>query len=144
MAVVSVQNGVHLWPKSHLIQDEVGNDVSSGPSLLGTMILFFLRDLTKRFLGVDVAVRTETMRSNESIKSTAPRLNDSQQACQATPLAKIAFGLVCLDYSAGVVQHADRCPVRARERAILRVRDGGADRVWPGIPDRSVSKPIAD
>src|SRR5437899_2546172 len=84
-----------------------------GPSLLGTMILFFLRDLTKRFLGVDVAVRTDTMRSNESIKSAAPRLNDSQRLCQA-PLAKIALGLVCLDYSAGVVQHADRCPVRAR------------------------------
>ncbi len=83
MAVVSVQNGVHLWPKSHLIQDEVGNDVSSGPFIVGNDDPVFLRDLTKRFLGVDVAVRTDTMRSNESIKSAAPRLNDSQQPCQA-------------------------------------------------------------
>jgi hypothetical protein len=32
MAVVLVQNGVHSWPKSHFMHDEVGNDVSSGPS----------------------------------------------------------------------------------------------------------------
>jgi hypothetical protein len=32
MAVVLVQNGAHLSPKSHLIHDEVGDDVSSGPS----------------------------------------------------------------------------------------------------------------
>ena len=30
MAVVLVQNGVHSWPKSHFMHDEVGNDVSSG------------------------------------------------------------------------------------------------------------------
>jgi hypothetical protein len=52
--------------------------------------------------------------------------------------------LVRLDYSAEVVQHADLCPVRARERAILRVRDRVTDRVWPCIPDRAVSKPIVD
>jgi hypothetical protein len=28
MAVVLVQNGVHSWPKSHFMHDEVGNDVS--------------------------------------------------------------------------------------------------------------------
>jgi len=32
MAVVLVQNGVHSWAKSHFMHDEVGNDVSSGPS----------------------------------------------------------------------------------------------------------------
>ena len=32
MAVVLVQNGVHSLPKSHLMHDEVGSDVSSGPS----------------------------------------------------------------------------------------------------------------
>jgi len=32
MAVVLVQNGVHSSPKSHFMHDEVGNDVSSGPS----------------------------------------------------------------------------------------------------------------
>jgi hypothetical protein len=32
MAVVLVQNGVHSWPKSHLMHDKVGNDISSGPS----------------------------------------------------------------------------------------------------------------
>src|SRR5215831_155721 len=39
MAVVLVQNGVHSWPKSHFMHDEVGSDVSSGPCL-DTMILF--------------------------------------------------------------------------------------------------------
>ena len=34
-----VQNGVHSWPKSHFMHDEVGNDIA--PALhLGTMILF--------------------------------------------------------------------------------------------------------
>jgi hypothetical protein len=60
------------------------------------------------------------------------------------PLAKIAVGLVRLDYSAEVVQHADLCLVRARERTVLRVRDRVTDRVWPCIPDRAISKPIAD
>ena len=55
-----------------------------------------------------------------------------------------AVGLVRLDYGAEVVQHADLCPVRARERAVLRVRDRVTDRVWPCVPDRAVSKPIAD
>ena len=32
MAVVLVQNGAHLSPKSHLMQDEAGNNVSFGPS----------------------------------------------------------------------------------------------------------------
>jgi hypothetical protein len=62
----------------------------------------------------------------------------------ALPLAKIAIGSVRSDYSAKVVQHADLCPVRARERAVLRVRDRVTDRVWPCIPDRAVSKPIVD
>ena len=31
MAVVLVQNGVRSWPKSHLMHDEVDNDISSGP-----------------------------------------------------------------------------------------------------------------
>ena len=42
-----------------------------------------------------------------------------------------AVGLVRLDYSAEVVQHADLCPLRARERAVLRVRDRVTHRVWP-------------
>jgi len=62
----------------------------------------------------------------------------------ASPLAKIAVGLVRLDYSAEVVQHADLCLVRARERTVLRVRDRVTDRVWPCIPDRAISKPIAN
>jgi hypothetical protein len=33
MAAVLVQNGVHSLPKSHLMHDEVGSDVSFGPSL---------------------------------------------------------------------------------------------------------------
>src|SRR5262245_35400601 len=61
-----------------------------------------------------------------------------------SPLAKIAVGLVHLDYSAEVVEHTDLCPLRARERAVLRVRDRLTDRVWPCIQDRTVSKPIAD
>jgi hypothetical protein len=32
MAVVLAQNGLHSWPKSHFMPDEVGNDVSCGPS----------------------------------------------------------------------------------------------------------------
>ena len=62
----------------------------------------------------------------------------------ASPLAKIAVGLVRLDYSAEVVQHAHLSSARARERAVLRVRDRVTNRVWPRIPDRAVSKPIAD
>ena len=62
----------------------------------------------------------------------------------ASPLAKIAVGLVRLDYSAEIVQHTDLCLVRARERTVLRVRDRVTDRVWPCIPDRAISKPIAD
>jgi hypothetical protein len=54
------------------------------------------------------------------------------------------IGLVRLDYSAEVVQYADLCLVQARERTIPRVRDRVTDRVWPCIPDRAVSKPIAD
>ena len=30
MAVALVQNGMHSWPKSHLMHDKVGNDVSFG------------------------------------------------------------------------------------------------------------------
>jgi len=60
------------------------------------------------------------------------------------PLAKIAVALVRLDYSAEVVQHADLCLVRARERTVLSIRDRVTDRVWPCIPDRAISKPIAD
>src|SRR5262249_9689654 len=55
-----------------------------------------------------------------------------------------AVGLMRMDYSAEVVQQADLSPVRARERAVLRVRDRVTDRVWPCIPDRTVSKPVAD
>jgi len=47
-------------------------------------------------------------------------------------------------YSTGVVQYADNCPLRARLGAILRVRDRIADRVGSCIPDRTVSKQIAD
>src|SRR5215475_5343642 len=54
------------------------------------------------------------------------------------------IGLVRLDYSAEVVQQADLCPARARERPVLRVRDRVTDRVWPCIPDRAVSKPVTD
>src|SRR5262245_18190470 len=61
-----------------------------------------------------------------------------------SPLAKIAVGLVHLDYSAEVVEHTDLCPLRARERGVLRVRARLMDRVVPCIPDRTVSKPIAD
>ena len=69
---------------------------------------------------------------------------DRAKRNSASPLAKIAVGLVRLDYSAEVVQHADLCPVRARERAVFRVRDRVTDRIWPCIPDRAGSKPIAD
>jgi len=62
----------------------------------------------------------------------------------ASPLLKIAVGLVRVDYNAEVVQHTDLRPVRAQERAVLRVRDRVADRVWPCIPDRAISKPSAD
>jgi hypothetical protein len=44
---------------------------------------------------------------------------------------EIAVGLVRLDYSAEIVQHANVCPVRAQERAVIRVRDRVTDRVWP-------------
>src|SRR5215510_5880088 len=54
---------------------------------------------------------------------------------------KTAVGLVRLDYSTEVVQHTDLCPVRARERAVLRVSDRVTYRVWPCIPNRAVSKP---
>jgi hypothetical protein len=42
------------------------------------------------------------------------------------------------------IKHADDRPVRARARAVLRVRDGAADCVGSCIPDRAVLKPIAD
>ena len=41
-------------------------------------------------------------------------------------------------------QHADNCSARARPGAILRVRDGVANRVGSCIPDWGVPKPIAD
>src|SRR5262245_22297857 len=71
-------------------------------------------------------------------------LADRAKTNRASPLAKIAVGFVSLDYSAEVIQHADLCRVRTRERSVLRVRDRVTDRVWPSIPDRAVSKPIAD
>jgi hypothetical protein len=52
--------------------------------------------------------------------------------------------LVHLDYRAGVVQHADNCPIRARTRAIFRVRDRVADRIGACIPDRAVPKTITN
>ena len=64
--------------------------------------------------------------------------------CCASSVFEASSGLVCPDYGAEVVQHADPCPVRASERAVLRIRDRVTDRVWPCIPDRAVSKPIAD
>ena len=100
------------------------------------------------------------IRSRNETLSFTVRVNDPNCACiivkaetpapTQTGFAEIvsdrenAVGLVRLDYGAEVVQHADLCPVRARERAVLRVRDGVADRVWPCIPDRAVSKPTAD
>src|SRR5215831_17918773 len=42
-----------------------------------------------------------------------------------------------LDHSAEVVEHANVCPVGARERAVLRIRDRVTYRVWPCIPNRS-------
>src|SRR5678815_2564321 len=52
--------------------------------------------------------------------------------------------LVHLDYSAGVVQHTDNCPLRARVGAILGVCDRVTDGVGPCIPDRAVSKQLTD
>src|SRR5215471_17833175 len=69
---------------------------------------------------------------------------DRSKTKGASLLAKIAVGLVRLDYSAEIVQHADLCLLRARQRAVPRVRDRVTDRVWPCIPDWPVSKPIAD
>jgi hypothetical protein len=51
---------------------------------------------------------------------------------------KVLF--VHLDYSAGVVQHVDNCPLGPGVGAILRVRDRVTDRVRTCIPDRAVSK----
>ena len=42
------------------------------------------------------------------------------------------------------LKHADDRPVRARERTVLRVRYRAADCVGSGIPDRAISKSIAD
>ena len=47
-----------------------------------------------------------------------------------------------LDHSAGIVQHADDCTLRAGLGAVLRVRDRVADRVGSRMPDRPVSKPL--
>jgi len=57
---------------------------------------------------------------------------------------ELAFVLVCLGHVAPFIKHADDRPVRARERAVLRVRDRVADCVGSCIPDRAVSQPIAD
>jgi len=51
---------------------------------------------------------------------------------------------VHLDYSPGVVQHADNCALRAKVGAILCVRDCLTDRIGPCIPDRAVSKQLTD
>src|SRR5262249_36328489 len=58
--------------------------------------------------------------------------------------AEIAHRFVRLDYSAAFIQHADNCPVRARPGAAFRVRDRVADSIGSCIPDRAVSKPVAD
>lgn len=52
--------------------------------------------------------------------------------------------VVHLDYNAGVVQHTDNCPLRSGVGAILCVRDRVAYRIRPCIPDRAVSKQLAD
>jgi hypothetical protein len=51
---------------------------------------------------------------------------------------------VCLGHVAPFIKHADERPVRARARAVLRVRDRAADSVGSCIPDWTVSQPIAD
>src|SRR5215211_4034294 len=51
---------------------------------------------------------------------------------------------VHLDYSAGIVQHTDNCPLGSRVGAVLRVRYRVANRVGPCIPDRAVSKHVTD
>ena len=62
--------------------------------------------------------------------SNAPASQTEPKRDRVSPLAKIAPGLVGLDYSAEVVQHADNCPARAREGAVFRVGNRVADRVW--------------
>ena len=78
------------------------------------------------------------------IRAVDPRICVISPCARYKASTKIAVGLVRLDCGTEVVQHADLCPVRARERAILRIRDGVTHRVWPGIPDWAVSKPLAD
>src|ERR1044071_9876016 len=57
-------------------------------------------------------------------------------------LCEIADVLVCLDYVARFIKHADDHPVRAR--AVLRIRDRAADCVGSCKPDWAVSQSIAD
>src|SRR5215468_3217266 len=76
--------------------------------------------------------------------SKAPALQTGLRRTAFPPLAKTALVFVRLDYSAGVIKHADNCPVRAREGAVLHVGDRFADRVGSCIPDRAASKAIAD
>jgi hypothetical protein len=51
---------------------------------------------------------------------------------------------VCLGHVALFIKHADDRTVRARARAVLRVRDRVSDCVGSCIPDRAESQPIAD
>ena len=59
-------------------------------------------------------------------------------------LFEIVRVLMRCDDFARFIKHADDRPVRARARAVLRVRDRVADCVGSCIPDWAQSQPIAD
>src|SRR6476660_10593153 len=62
----------------------------------------------------------------------------------ALPLFEIALALVRFEDVARFIKHADDRPVRARARAVIRVRDRVADCVGSCIPDWAESEPIAN
>ena len=82
--------------------------------------------------------RLESTRQNRATKVLVDVAALLRWARQSTAL------IVHLDYSAGVVQHADNCPLRPGVGAILRVRYRVTDCVGPCIPDRAVSKQLTD
>src|SRR5438874_3590432 len=94
-AVVLVRNGVHSWPKFHLMHDKMGKDVNSDSSL-GTMILFCKK------------------RSNQTIKppSTCCKLSLDVDDASLSPTChhkytvahKVKSSIVLWDEAAGLTQ----------------------------------------
>jgi hypothetical protein len=84
------------------------------------------------------------VRSWQSLMVSAQSLSPATVPTNPIGFPTWYFSSVCLGHVALFIKHADDRLVRARERAVLRVRDGKADGIGSCIPDWAESQPIAD